>query len=130
TGEWCVRTKKTNKKGKRVGKAVFGAFTIQYSAAMNPGPAGLAANYQMVSNTTKHVKKKTVVVHTPVALSAAYDPAAHSVRLTIQGKPKFTSGGQITVNNGPGGVTSAVDVLLEGDNVLAILPKAAGITAG
>jgi hypothetical protein len=130
TGEQVLTIRKTNKKGKPVGKPVFAGFALEYSAAMNPDTAGQAANYQMVSNTTRRIKKKTVIVHATVALTAAYDPATHTVRLNIQGNPKFTSGGQLTVNNAPGGVTSAVDALLGGDNVFTILPKGAGITAG
>src|SRR5207248_7151182 len=84
-----------NKKGTPVGKPVFAGFVPDYSTAMNRATAGLAANYKVVSTTTKRVKKKTVTVHNPVALTAAYDPATHSVRLTIQGKQKFAKGGQI-----------------------------------
>src|SRR5262249_43808391 len=132
TGEQVLKIQKLNKKGKPVGKAVFAGFTLQYSTAMNSATAGLAANYHMVSYITKHAKKKTFVVQTSVALTAKYDPATHSVQLIIQGKPKFTSGGQITmINTAPNGVSSAAGALLDGrDTELTISPKATGITLG
>jgi hypothetical protein len=130
--EQPIITRRTNKKGKPVGKAVLVGFTLDYSAAMNPATAGSTANYQITATTTKHVKKKTVVVHTPVALTAAYDPTTNSVRLTIQGKPKFASGGQITVINAPpNGVSSAAGALLDAsDTEFTISPKATSITPG
>jgi hypothetical protein len=100
--------------------------------AMDPSTAGLAANYQVVSAVTKHVKKKTITVLQPVNFTAAYNPSTHAVTLTIQGKPKFTNGGQIKVSvSPPNGVGSAAGVLLEARNtVFIILAKARAITPG
>jgi hypothetical protein len=131
-GAHVLTMRKTNKKGRPAGKAVFAGFTLEYSVAMNAATAGLATNYVVVSNTTKHVQKKTVTVHTPVALTAAYDPTTNSVHLTIQGKPKFANGGQITIINAPpSGVSSATgDFLAAIDTVFTILPNARGIRPG
>jgi hypothetical protein len=128
--EQVVTTQKKTKKGKPTGKPVLTGFVLDYSTTMNPATAGSAANYQITATITKRVKRKTVIQHDPVRFTATYDPSTNSVRLTIQGNPKFAQGGQITVNNAPGGVTSAVDALLGGDNVFTILPKGAGITTG
>ena len=47
TSESVVTTRKKNKKGKPVGKAVVTGFTLDFSTAMNPATAGLAANYEL-----------------------------------------------------------------------------------
>ena len=39
--------RKTNKKGKPVGKPMIVGFALEYSTAMNPATAGLATNYQV-----------------------------------------------------------------------------------
>ena len=91
-------------KGKK--KAVFEGFVLQYSAAMNPATAGAPANYVVGQATTRRVRKKKVTTLTPVAVAASYNPANNSVTLILSGKPKFAQGGEITVNYGPGGVTS------------------------
>jgi hypothetical protein len=132
-GEQIVTMRKKNKKGKPVGKAVLMGFTLDYSTAMNPSTAGLAANYQVTSTTTKRVKKKTVTIHTPVALTgAAYNPSTNSVTLNIPGNPKFAKGGAITVIYAPpNGVSSVAGVFLEAsDAQFTISPKATSIAPG
>jgi hypothetical protein len=121
---------KKNKKGNPVGKPVFVGFALDYSTAMNPATAGLAANYQVASAVIKRVRKKRITVFQPVNVTAAYNPSTEAVTLTIQGKPKFTKGGQIkVVAASPTGVSSAAGVLLDSnDTVFTILPKAMGIT--
>ena len=70
-GESVVMMKKTNKKGKPVGKAVFEGFNLVFNTPMNPSTAGLAVNFQVDAMTTKRVKKKTIVpVFKPVIPSA------------------------------------------------------------
>ena len=108
TGERVVMVQKKHKKG----KAAVEGFIIDYSAAMNPSTAGLAANYLLTATTTKKGKKKSTG-HTPVGLTAAYNSATNSVTLTIQGNQAFAAGGQLTViYSPPGGVSSAAGVPL------------------
>ncbi len=130
--EQVVTAQKTNKKGKPVGKPVFVGFTLDYSTAMNPSTAGLAANYQVDSAVTKRVKKKSTTVLQPVNFTAAYNPSTNSVTLTIKGKQPFAKGGQIKViATPPNGVTSAAGGLLDAnDTVFTILAKGKGITPG
>jgi len=127
--ERVLTARKTNKKGKPVGKSVFVGFELDYSTAMNPSAAGLAANYQVNSAITKLVKRKKVTVLQPARFTAAYNPSTHAVTLMIQGKPKFTKGGQIRVIAAPpSGVTSAAGVSLDAnDTAFTILPNARGI---
>jgi hypothetical protein len=127
--EQVLTMRKTNNKGKPVGKPVFVGFALDYSAAMNPTTAGLAANYQVDLAVTKRVKRKKVTQLQPVSITAAYNPSTHVVALMIRGKPKFTKGGQIRVIAAPpNGVSSASDVALDAsDTVFTILPKARGI---
>jgi len=130
--EQVVTAQKTNKKGKPVGKPVLVGFALDYSTAMDPSTAGLAADYQVDSAVTKRVKEKRMTVLQPVKFTAAYNPTTNSVTLTIKGKPTFAMGGQIKViASPPNGVSSEAGVLLDtSDTVFAILPKAKGIAPG
>ena len=115
-----------------MGKPVFVGFALDYSTAMDPSTAGLAANYQVDSAVTKRVKKKTITVLHPVNFTAAYNQSTNSVTLTVKGKPTFAKGGQIKViASPPNGVSSTAGVLLDAnDTVFTILAKAKGITPG
>ncbi len=127
-GERVVTTRKTNKKGKPVGKPVIVGFALEYSTAMDPATAGLAANYQVDATAKKHGKKKSATALQPVAFATAYDSATFTVTLTIQGKQKFANGGQVSIT---GGVTSTSDVpVVASDTEFTILPKAKGIAPG
>ncbi len=130
--EQVVTTRKTNKKGKPVGKPVFVGLSLDYTTAMDPSTAGLAANYQVDSAITRRVKKKRITVLQPVNFIAAYSPSTDSVTLTVEGKPTFATGGQIKViASPPNGVSSEAGVLLDtSDTVFAILAKARGIAPG
>jgi virginiamycin B lyase len=127
--EETVTAPKTNKRGKKVGKPVLAGFELDYSAAMNPATAGLAANYQVTVTITKRIKRKHVTVRAPVAVRASYDASRNAVTLTLVGKQLFAQGGQITVIAAPpSGVSSASgDLLAANDTVFTILPKAEGI---
>ena len=120
---------KTNKRGKKVGKPVSVGFELDYSTAMNPATAGLAANYQVTAYTTRRVKRRRILVTEPVDVQAAYDASRNAVILTIAGKQTFAKGGQITViATPPNGVSDAAgDFLAAGDTVFNILPKARGV---
>jgi streptogramin lyase len=127
--EEVVTAPKTNKRGRKVGKPVLAGFELDYSAAMNPATAGLAANYQVTVTTTKRIKRKHVTVRQPIAVRARYDAPRNAVTLTLVGKQLFAQGGQITVIAvPPSGVSSASgDFLAASDTVFTILPKAEGV---
>jgi hypothetical protein len=125
TGAQVVMMQKKHKKG----KPALEGFTIDYSTAMDAATAGLAANYQLTATSTKRVKKRTITVNTPVAFSAAYNPATNSVTLTLSGKQAFAKGGMIKVNDAPGGVSGAGGAPLDPSGAaLVIQPKGLGIT--
>ena len=130
--EQVVTARKTNKKGKPSGKPVFVGFTLDYSTAMNPSTAGLAANYEVDRAVTKRIKKKRITVLHPVNFTAAYNQSTNSVTLTVKGKQPFAKGGQIKViASPPNGVSSEAGVLLDSsDTVFTILAKARGIAPG
>ncbi len=138
-GELPLFTRKLDKHGKPVGKPRLTGFEIAFSAAMNPATAGNAGNYQVESISRKRVKKKSTQVLHPVPIRVQYNAASDSVDLLLAGKQAFKSGGQITVvATTPGGVSSALGVLLDGNNegtagdngTFTILSKAAGVTRG
>ena len=63
--EQVVMHRKTNKKGKPVGKATLAGFQLNFSTAMNSATTGNAANYQVDTVTIKKVKKSRVTVLKP-----------------------------------------------------------------
>ena len=131
-GESIVMLKKTNKKGKPVGKAVFEGFNLVFSTAMNPSTAGLAGNYTVDAMTTKRKKKTIVPVFKPVTINkVVYSQSNNidSVSLTLKSATPFAKGGRITIiNTLPNGVSSAAGGLLNAnDTVFTILPKAKGM---
>ncbi len=137
--EQVLVTRKLNKKHKPVGKPVFSGFEFQFSETMNPATAGNAGNYEVDWLSTKRVKRKTVQIFHPLAVSVQYNVATNSVSVLLSSKQKFAKGGQITVIAAPpGGVSSAAGVALDGndegvagdDGVFTILANARGITRG
>jgi len=137
--EQVLVTRKLNKKHKPVGKPVFSGFEFQFSEAMNPATVGNAGNYEVDWLSTKRVKRKTVQIFHPLAVSAQYNAATNSVSVLLSNKQKFAKGGRITViAPPPGGVSSAAGVALDGndegvagdDGVFTILANAGGITRG
>ena len=106
-GEKAIFTRKTNKKGKPVGKAVLTGFAIEFSAPLNQASATNRLNFQLDTVTTKKVKKKvTTILHPITKFTVSYIPATDSVDLTLIGTQTFPTGGQLTiVNRPPGGVT-------------------------
>jgi hypothetical protein len=128
-GEKAVFNRKTNKKGKPVGKAVLTGFTIDFSAPLNQASATTPANFQLDTITTKKVKKKvTTILHPITNFKVSYVPATDSIDLTLIGKQTFPTGGQLTiVNRIPGGVAGASGAPLGGNTVLAISKKGSTI---
>src|SRR5262249_13102562 len=132
TGEHVLMSRKTNKKGKPVGKAVLTGFVLQYSTAMNPATAGSSGNYVLDATSVKRVKGKKISTLTPVGFRSSYDPVKHTVTLTLSGKQTFATGGEITViYSAPGGVSSDGGVFLDpNDAKFTIKPKATSVTTG
>ena len=109
-GEQPLFHRKTNKKGKPIGKPVLSGFVFDFSQPLNPSSAANSANYQVDTITTKRVKKQTRhILHPITSFSVAYSAANDSVTLTFAGKQTFRTGGQITVVGGsPSGVTGSL----------------------
>ena len=130
SSEQPVFHRKTNTKGKSVGRPALSGFTFDFSAALNPSSAMRSANYQLDTITTKRVKKKIHrVLHPITSFSVSYSAADDSVTLTFAGKQAFPAGGQITVVSGPtGGVTGAAGAAIVGNNVFTISPGGRSVT--
>jgi hypothetical protein len=123
--EKVISIQKKNRKGKTAGKPIFSGFSIQYDTAMNSSTAGLASNYQVLSEVVKRVKKKTTTTFKPVNFSVTYSPTTDSVTVNLKNAKQFVEGGEITIS----GVTSQAGVPLDSsDAVLSIQPKAKNIT--
>jgi hypothetical protein len=84
---------------------------------MDPATAGKSNNYHVDWISTKRVNRKLVQVLNPLPLSVTYSAATDSVSLLLKGTQAFADGGQITVvGTPPGGVSSALGVLLDGND--------------
>jgi hypothetical protein len=123
-GEQALFRRKTNKKGKSVGKPVLTGYTFTFSTALDPATATNPANYLVDTVTTKKVKKKVQpILHLITNLTVSY--SANTVTIAFAGKVNFKTGGQITVLNG---VTSASGGPLGGTTVFTISRGGGGIT--
>jgi hypothetical protein len=130
-GEQAVFFQRTNKKGKPVGKRTLTGYTISYSTAMDPASTANPGNYALAWTSTKRVKKKTVSVLHPIAVSATYSSSKDSVTLTMGSKQKFKKGGQLVITaSSPGGVESSAGAFLDGGTnaVFLILPGGIGFS--
>ncbi len=129
-GEQVLFQRKTNKKGKPVGKAVLTGFAFDFSGSLDPGSAANPANYQVDTITTKKVKKKVQhILHPLSGFTVTYSPAGDSVTLTLAGSQTFPTGGQVTVVAGPsGGVAGPSGAALGGTTVFTIAPKGRSIS--
>ena len=132
TDEHVLMSRKTDKKGKPVGRAVLQGFVLDFSTAMNPATAGSAANYTVAALPIRRGRKKSAPTLIPVAFTASYDPVKHSITLNIPARPTFAKGGEITViYSPPNGVSSVDGVPLDrNDAEFTILPRAAGLAPG
>ena len=65
-GEQSLFLRKTNKKGKPVGKPVLAGFEFEFSSPLNPASATNSANYQVDNVTNKRVKKKVERILQPI----------------------------------------------------------------
>ena len=91
-------TRKLNKKGKPVGKAVLTDFVFKFSTPLNQTTAAIAANYQLDSISIKKVKKKTTTILHPITeFTVSYIQATDSVDLKLIGTQAFPTGGRLTV---------------------------------
>ena len=130
-GEQPLFHRKTNKKGKPVGRPVLTGFTLDFSASLILSTAARSANYQVDAITIKRVKKRLkTVLHPITEFSVAYSAAGDSVTLTFVGKQSFPAGGRIIVVTGPsGGVTSVMGTAISGNVVFTISPGGRRISA-
>jgi hypothetical protein len=121
--------KKHKPNGKPIGTPVVG-FEFQFSTAMNPATVDNPANYQLAWTSTKKVKGKVQTILHPLRVVSATNVGSSSTILVTTNAPttRFPRGGQVTVlGASPGNVTSAAGVLLGGNPVFRISPKAKGI---
>ena len=119
--------------GKGVQRYVAGV-VLTFSSALDAATADISSNYSVVQATKAGGRAKAIK---PVRLHVAYKAAAHVVKLTFSGKPRFTAGGQLVlIASGATGIASSSGVPLDGntgnqpgaDAVYTILPRAQGIS--
>ncbi len=97
-GEKALFQRKTNKKGKPVGKAVLTGFSLTFNTALNQTAAANAGNYQLDTVTTKKVKKKTTTILHPITrFTVSYVAATDTVDVMLIGTQAFPTGGRLTV---------------------------------
>ena len=94
-----VATTQKLKKGKKVGKPVFGGFRFQFNMPVDISHA----TFGVFSTVKKRVKKKTVTTQKLVSFTPSYDPSTNSVTLILKSTKLFAkAGGEVTIS----GVTS------------------------
>jgi type VI protein secretion system component Hcp len=96
-GEQAIVRRKTNKKGKPVGKAVLQGFTLQFSRPMGSG-AGDVADYSLEMIVSKATKKKPAGLKL-VGLTVTYTPSSDTATVNIAGNQSFTNGGLLVVSD-------------------------------
>src|SRR5262249_2693024 len=95
-GEHSLVSRKTNKKGKRVGKPVLAGFEFEISSPLNPASATNSANYQVDNVIKKRVKKKVERILQPITqFNVSYNSDA--VTIVLARRETFKIGGQITI---------------------------------
>ena len=124
-GEQSLFLRKTNKKGKPIGRAILSGFVFDFSEPLNSMSAANGGNYQVDAIVTKRVKKHTRRVLQPIrSFAASYSASADSITLKFNGKQAFPNGGEITVVGGStSGVTSTSGATLTGNQVFTISPR-------
>jgi ELWxxDGT repeat protein len=124
-GEHAVFLRKTNKKGKPIGKAVLAGFALQFSRPMSASAAN-AADYQLAEVRGKGAGKNKAAHLTPVGITVSYDAASETVTLDVAGKHSFSKGGVLAVNTA---ITSALGKSLGGASTFVISPRGKNISA-
>jgi probable HAF family extracellular repeat protein len=114
-GEQAILERKTNKKGKPVGKLVLQGFTLEFSQPMG-ALAGDAAEYILESIVSKATKHKPAKVK-PVGFTVVYTPSRNTVAVNIAGNQPFMNGGLLTVSDS---IASADGATLSGTNTFTI----------
>ena len=104
-GEQSLFMRKTNKKGRPVGKPVLAGFEFEFSSPLNPASATNPANYQVDSVTSKRVKKKVERILQPITkFKVSYSNDAVTIDLAV--RETFKTGGQITILNSLAGASA------------------------
>jgi hypothetical protein len=123
-GEQSVFLRKTNKKGRPVGKPVLAGFEFEFSSPLNPASATNSADYQVDNVTKKRVKKKVERILQPITkFNVSYSNDA--VTIVLARRETFKTGGQITILNSLAGASGAA---LAGTTVFTISKGGKGIT--
>ncbi len=111
-------TEKAIVAGKGPNRHIVG-FELDYSGAVDPTQGVSAASYT-VTQFRRHGRQ---LVAQPVRFRATYDATAHSVTLTLSGRPKFAQGGRLEVTAGPPGATTDATSATSDDRTFAITPR-------
>jgi len=88
-------------------------YELDFSTAMDPARAASPTNYKL----SQLQRRGRQLVAQPVTFQVAYDATAHHVTLTLVGRPRFASGGQlVVVAQPPDGLTDAAGAPLDAGN--------------
>jgi streptogramin lyase len=125
-GQSVVFTRKTNKRGKPVGRMTLAGFEFDFNEAMNPATAGNTGSYQLGAFLISRVKRKTEKRLQSIGFSVSYNASNNSVRLLLSSRQKFSKGGQITLL--ATGITSSDGAALAGNAVFIISANAQSLS--
>jgi len=104
--------------GKGPNRHIVG-FELDYNGAVDPTQGVSAASYTV----TQFRRHRRQLVAQPVRFRATYDATAHSVTLTLSGRPKFGQGGRLEVTAGPPRAISDAASAPGDDRTFAITPR-------
>jgi hypothetical protein len=96
-GESPIFSRKLNKKGKPVGKAVLTGFALAFSEAMGSS-ASSDADYTLQEVVAKATKKKPLKLSS-VGTQVSYSASDDTVNISFTGTPAFTNGGLLTISD-------------------------------
>ncbi len=117
-GEQAIFRRKTNKRGKPVGKPVLTGFTIEFSRPMGATAANSA--FDQLENVRANAHGINSAAHmSAVGITVSYDASSNTATVGLAGKQSFPKGGVLMVSPS---VASASGGSLTGTSNFAIAP--------
>ena len=115
-GEQAIFRRKTNRRGKPVGKPVLTGFAIEFSRPM-AATAANSAFYQLENVRAKAHGKNSAAHMSAVGITVSYDASSNTATIQLAGKQSFPKGGILMVSPS---VASSAGARLAGTSTFTI----------